>query len=49
MYFVGNGGFGWASSFTGISGYAMAFDCDAIYSNNNYNRANGFQLRCLQE
>ncbi|MDE6499715.1 MAG: hypothetical protein K2K83_03305 [Rikenella sp.] len=50
MYAVGHLGFSWASSFTGIYAYHLYFTYDALCPNYyNYHRANGFQLRCLQE
>ncbi|MDE5944259.1 MAG: hypothetical protein K2G93_01580 [Rikenella sp.] len=48
MYNVGNNGFSWASSFTGTNTYRLNFNSGAVNPNDNGNRANGFQLRCLQ-
>ncbi|MDE6499915.1 MAG: hypothetical protein K2K83_04340 [Rikenella sp.] len=51
MYNVGYGGYNWASTIPAGSTYAHAlnFHCGGIYLNHSNTRANGFQLRCLQE
>ncbi|MDE6499124.1 MAG: hypothetical protein K2K83_00250 [Rikenella sp.] len=49
MYFLGNCGFGWASSVAGINAYRLAFCCAWVGPNNSDYRAYGFPLRCLQE
>ncbi|MDE5944965.1 MAG: hypothetical protein K2G93_05190, partial [Rikenella sp.] len=48
MYNVGVNGFSWSSSASGSNGYYLDFNYSRIVPNNLNNRANGFQLRCLQ-
>ncbi|MDE5944579.1 MAG: hypothetical protein K2G93_03220 [Rikenella sp.] len=49
LYAVGNNGYSWASSVTtGTNAYNLNFNYGGINPNNNNNRANGLQLRCLQ-
>ncbi|MDE6499896.1 MAG: hypothetical protein K2K83_04245 [Rikenella sp.] len=51
MWNVGNYGYSWTSTIpTGSSNaYYLNFNYGGIYPNSNINRADGFQLRCLQE
>ncbi|MDE5945095.1 MAG: hypothetical protein K2G93_05870 [Rikenella sp.] len=49
MYYVGRGGFSWASSCTGTKAYRLNFNYNEINPNGNDHRAYGLQTRCLQE
>ncbi|MDE6500365.1 MAG: hypothetical protein K2K83_06655 [Rikenella sp.] len=50
MWSVGNRGFCWTSAFTGTSARFLYFYSGGISPNNDScHRADGFQLRCLQE
>ncbi|MDE6499691.1 MAG: hypothetical protein K2K83_03170 [Rikenella sp.] len=50
MYGVGYGGFSWSSSVTtGAGAYYLGFNYGAVGPNDGNGRANGLQLRCLQE
>lgn len=49
LYFVGLGGYGWLSTVTGGSGCFLGFGYDGVNPNSHASRANGRQLRCLQE
>ncbi|MDE6499984.1 MAG: hypothetical protein K2K83_04690 [Rikenella sp.] len=48
MYNVGVNGFSWSSTASGSNGYYLDFNNSRIVPNNLNNRANGFQVRCLQ-
>ncbi|MDE5944391.1 MAG: hypothetical protein K2G93_02255 [Rikenella sp.] len=49
LYAVGVSGFSWSSSASGSLGYYLDFNYGGINPNHLSYRANGFQLRCLQE
>ena len=50
MSYVGSSGNYWsASPFGGNYGYYLHFVSGSVYPANNYNRANGFSVRCVQE
>lgn len=45
---VGNNGYSWASSVSGINGMNLWFNTTGLNPSNTNNRANGLQVRCLQ-
>ena len=49
LWYVGNDGYCWASSFTSTNAYRLYFYYGGIFPNRNNNRATGLPLRCLQE
>ncbi|MCH5306079.1 MAG: hypothetical protein J1E79_06310 [Rikenella sp.] len=48
MYNVGNNGYSWSSSVSGTNAYNLNFNNAGLNPQNSNNRANGFQVRCLQ-
>ncbi|WP_304709319.1 hypothetical protein [uncultured Rikenella sp.] len=46
---VGLDGYSWASTVSGTNGMSLAFNVTELYPSGAYNRAYGFQLRCLSE
>ena len=49
LYHVGGRGYSWSSTMTDTYAYYLALRYGGISPNNDYHRAHGFQLRCLQE
>ncbi|MDE5944535.1 MAG: hypothetical protein K2K83_05430 [Rikenella sp.] len=49
LYYVGHYGFSWSSSFTDCNAYRLYFNAGTVDPNIYGGRADGFQLRCLQE
>ena len=45
---VGNNGYNWSSAVSGINGLNLGFNATWLSTGNTNNRANGFQVRCLQ-
>ena len=45
---VGNNGYSWSSTITGSNAHFLNFNYNGVNPQNNNNRANGLQLRCLQ-
>jgi hypothetical protein len=46
---VGSSGFSWSAAEAGSNASYLSFDVNGVYPQGSYGRANGFQLRCLQE
>ena len=46
---VGNYGFSWSASMTSDNAHYLLFHTDGLNPQGSSSRANGFQLRCLQE
>ncbi len=49
LWYVGYGGYSWASMFTGSNVHHLSFYCGGISPQDGNYRAFGFPLRCLQE
>ncbi|MDE5944261.1 MAG: hypothetical protein K2G93_01590 [Rikenella sp.] len=48
MWNVGRNGYSWSSTVTGTNAHFLNFNYGGVNPNDNNNRANGLQLRCLQ-
>ena len=46
---VGNNGYSWSSTITGSNAHFLDFSCHGVSPQDHHYRANGLQLRCLQE
>lgn len=49
LWSVGNDGYSWSSSVSGPNGLYLYFHATGLYPGYTTGRANGFQVRCLQE